>query len=67
MSETLIVAEHLRGAVRDVTAELVTAAVRLGEPQDIANAVAFLASPVSSFTVGQNLHVDGGFMQHVAF
>jgi 3-oxoacyl-[acyl-carrier protein] reductase len=40
---------------------------RLGEPQDIANAVAFLASPLSSFTVGQNLHVDGGFMQHVAF
>jgi 3-oxoacyl-[acyl-carrier protein] reductase len=40
---------------------------RLGEPQDIANAVAFLASPVSSFTVGQNLHVDGGYMQHIAF
>jgi 3-oxoacyl-[acyl-carrier protein] reductase len=40
---------------------------RLGEPQDIANAVVFLASPVSGFTVGQNLHVDGGFMQHVAF
>jgi NAD(P)-dependent dehydrogenase (short-subunit alcohol dehydrogenase family) len=40
---------------------------RLGEPQDIANAVVFFASPVSGFTVGQNLHVDGGFMQHVAF
>jgi 3-oxoacyl-[acyl-carrier protein] reductase len=40
---------------------------RLGDPQDIANAVVFLASPVSGFTVGQNLHVDGGFMQHVAF
>jgi 3-oxoacyl-[acyl-carrier protein] reductase len=40
---------------------------RLGEPQDIANAAAFLASPVSGFTVGQNLRVDGGFMQHVAF
>ncbi len=40
---------------------------RLGEPQDIANAVAFLASPVSGFTVGQNLLVDGGFMQHVPF
>jgi 3-oxoacyl-[acyl-carrier protein] reductase len=40
---------------------------RLGEPQDIANAVVFLASPLSGFTVGQNLHVDGGFMQHVAF
>lgn len=40
---------------------------RLGRPEDIANAVAFLASPRSAFTVGQNLHVDGGFMQHVAF
>jgi 3-oxoacyl-[acyl-carrier protein] reductase len=39
----------------------------LGAPQDVANAVAFLASPLSGFTVGQNLHVDGGFMQHVAF
>jgi 3-oxoacyl-[acyl-carrier protein] reductase len=40
---------------------------RLGRPEDIANAVAFLASPRSGFTVGQNLHIDGGFMQHVAF
>lgn len=40
---------------------------RLGKPQDIADAVVFLASPRSGFTVGQNLHVDGGFMQHVPF
>jgi NAD(P)-dependent dehydrogenase (short-subunit alcohol dehydrogenase family) len=40
---------------------------RLGDPQDIADAVAFLASPRSAFTVGQNLHVDGGYMQHVPF
>jgi 3-oxoacyl-[acyl-carrier protein] reductase len=40
---------------------------RLGRPDDIANAVAFLASPRSGFTVGQNLHVDGGYMQHVPF
>jgi NAD(P)-dependent dehydrogenase (short-subunit alcohol dehydrogenase family) len=40
---------------------------RLGKPEDIANAVAFLASPRSGFTVGQNLHIDGGYMQHVAF
>lgn len=40
---------------------------RLGTPDDIANAVAFLASPRSAFTVGQNLHVDGGYMQHIAF
>jgi 3-oxoacyl-[acyl-carrier protein] reductase len=40
---------------------------RLGRPEDIAAAVAFLASPVSGFTVGQNLHVDGGYMEHIAF
>jgi len=40
---------------------------RLGRPEDIANAVVFFASPRSGFTVGQNLHVDGGFMQHIAF
>ena len=40
---------------------------RLGTPEDIANAVAFFASPRSAFTVGQNLHIDGGYMQHVPF
>jgi 3-oxoacyl-[acyl-carrier protein] reductase len=40
---------------------------RLGRPEDIAAAVVFLASPVSGFTVGQNLHVDGGYMEHIAF
>ena len=36
MSETLIVAEHLRGAMRDVTGELVTAARLLGNPVAVA-------------------------------
>ncbi|MBI2994213.1 MAG: SDR family oxidoreductase [Gammaproteobacteria bacterium] len=40
---------------------------RLGTPEEVASAVVFLASPVSGFTVGQNLHVDGGYMQHIAF
>jgi 3-oxoacyl-[acyl-carrier protein] reductase len=40
---------------------------RLGRPEDIAAAVVFLASPRSGFTVGQNLHVDGGYMQHIPF
>jgi 3-oxoacyl-[acyl-carrier protein] reductase len=40
---------------------------RLGRPEDVANAVAFLVSPRSAFTVGQNLHIDGGYMQHVPF
>ena len=32
----------------------------LGKPQDIAHAVAFLASPLASYITGQELHVNGG-------
>lgn len=34
--------------------------LRVGEPQDIANAVAFLASPNADFINGVNMHMDGG-------
>lgn len=34
---------------------------RLGTPNDIANAVLFLATEVSSYVTGQNLGVDGGW------
>ncbi len=33
---------------------------RLGSPQDIAHAVAFLASPEAAYITGQTLHVNGG-------
>ena len=33
---------------------------RLGDPADIANAVAFLASPDSAYITGETLHVNGG-------
>ena len=33
---------------------------RLGEPEDIANAVIFLASNLSDYINGETLHVNGG-------
>lgn len=35
---------------------------RLGSPQDIANAVLFLASPQANYITGQTLHVNGGML-----
>ena len=33
---------------------------RLGDPADIAHAVAFLASPEAAYITGETLHVNGG-------
>jgi NAD(P)-dependent dehydrogenase (short-subunit alcohol dehydrogenase family) len=57
MTERLIDAdpgllEQLGGAIR---------MGRLGEPRDIAEAVAWLASDASAFITGVALPVDGGF------
>ena len=60
-----MIRQHLPQAYDDALKQCVIG--RLGSPEEVASAVVFLASPVSSFTTGQNLHVDGGYMQHVAF
>jgi 3-oxoacyl-[acyl-carrier protein] reductase len=33
---------------------------RLGAPEDVAHAVAFLASPQAGYITGETLHVNGG-------
>lgn len=40
---------------------------RLGEPREIANAIAFLASPAASLITGANLVIDGGFTKRIKF
>lgn len=40
---------------------------RMGSPEDVARAVAFLGSPAASYITGTNLVVDGGFVSRVQF
>ena len=35
---------------------------KLGSPNDIANAVAFLASENASYITGETLHINGGML-----
>jgi 3-oxoacyl-[acyl-carrier protein] reductase len=40
---------------------------RMGTPEEVANAVVFLASPRASFITGTNLIIDGALTQRVQF
>lgn len=40
---------------------------RLGEPREIANTIAFLASPAASLITGANVTIDGGYTKRIDF
>jgi 3-oxoacyl-[acyl-carrier protein] reductase len=50
-------------ALKERAAE--TALGRIGEPKELANLVAFLASPKSSYITGTTIRVDGGLVRSV--
>ena len=54
--------DHLRDPELNLARRRHTLLDRWGQPDDVANAVAFLCDAASSYITGVNLPVDGGWM-----
>lgn len=59
--ETDMTQQHLQGEARQQLLSQIPLG-RIGQPQDVAEAVAFLASPQASYITGQVLRVNGGLL-----
>ena len=59
-----VIETEMSRTVRELAGDEVNSKIllrRIGQPEDIANAVWFLASSYADYITGQILHVDGGF------
>lgn len=59
------IASNMTEALNEAQKEAIMQKIPLksfGKPEDIANAVTFLASPLSSYVTGQTIHVNGGML-----
>ncbi|MBS0319415.1 MAG: 3-oxoacyl-ACP reductase FabG [Proteobacteria bacterium] len=59
-----VIETEMSEAVRDAAGDEVKSRIllrRFGQPQDVANVVWFLATPLADYMTGQVVHVDGGF------
>ena len=56
---------NMTAVLKDETKEEIAKSIplkRMGNPEDVANAIKFLASDDSSYITGQVLHIDGGML-----
>lgn len=59
------IASNMTDVLTDQQKEMIAAKIpmkNMGQPEDVANAIAFLASDAASYITGQTIHVNGGML-----